>query len=1004
MHGDIPRQGDPVWIDWTNECVWRGSEAVRLTPKAYAVLRTLTARAGQLVSKTDLLQTVWPETVVSEGVLTGCIGELRKAFGETARAPQWIQTVHRRGYRFVGPLPRLGPGKRGRPLTAAPAVIPVPGAGMPPEVASRAATMVGRTAELAHLHQGLARALGGTRQVVFVTGEPGLGKTTLVQAFIEQVATTGDVWIAQGQCLNHYGAGEAYLPVLEALGQLCRGPGGAPCLAVLEQQAPLWLAQLPALCSAATLEALQRRLLGTTAARMLREMVDAFDALTQDRLLVLILEDLHWSDTATLDLLAALAQRPRPARLLILGTYRPVEVIVHHHPLQALKQELEIHRQCTELPLELLSAAEVAQYLAMRCAAGALPAASLEALARTLHQRTDGNPLFLVTLVDDLLRQGEGQGVMQVGSPVTLRGVPESLRRMITQQYDALASQDQQVVEAASVAGATYSVAAVAAGLEVEIEAVEARCAALARRGQFLEAQGLERWPDGTVTECYRWRHILYQEVIYDHVPAGRRLRLHQRIGRREETGYGAQAGARAAALADHFVRGHDASRAVPYLHQAAQNALRRYAYQEAIGHLTQGLEVLKSLSTTPERVQQELTMQALLGMTLMERQGYSAPVVERAYRRAHALCQQVGDSLQLFPVLMGLVTFYRVRAEYQSAWELMEQALRLAERLGDPALLVQAHAVLGGSCYYRGELSRGRTHLEQGLALYTPEHHPPLTFHFGVDPGVECYDFLARSLWYLGYPEQARRRADEALTLAQARGHLPSMVMARQHAGTIFQLRREALSAHTQAEAAVALATEHALPYWRACGLVVYGWARAIQSPGATAVTQIRQGLADLRTIGTRMTVPYFLGLLAEACGQAGLPAAGLAALAEAFTIVHQTGERSHEAELYRLQGELFVRAGVRCPEGNISTPDPSPPSPDAAAEACFHQALAIARHQQAKSLELRATVSLARLWQQQDKRAEAHELLAPMYGWFTEGFETADLQEARALLDELA
>ena len=253
---------------------------------------------------------------------------------------------------------------------------------------------VGRAAELAHLEQALARARAGVRQVVFVTGESGLGKSTLVQAFVAHVAAAGDVWIAQGQCLNHYGAGEAYLPVLEALGRLCRAPEGAACLAVLEQQAPLWLAQLPPLCSSAALKTIQRRILGATHARMVREMVDALDTLTQDHLLVLVLEDLHWSDAATLDLFAALARRPEPAWLLVLCTYRPVEVIVHQHPLKALKQELEIHRQCTELPLELFSTAEVAQYLAARCAAGGPLAASLEALARRCTSARRAIPSF----------------------------------------------------------------------------------------------------------------------------------------------------------------------------------------------------------------------------------------------------------------------------------------------------------------------------------------------------------------------------------------------------------------------------------------------------------------------------------------------------------------------------------------------------------------------------------------------------------------------------------
>ena len=399
MQADHSRRDDALWVDWANECVWCQGEPVRLTPKAFAVLRMLMMRAGQLVPKADLLQTVWPEAVVREAVLTGCIGELRKALGETARASHYIQTVHRRGYRFVGPVQGPVPGSWGLlstgewPLEAPPRALPPPGTSARHVTASRETALVGRVVELAQLHQWLEQARCGTRQVVFVTGESGIGKTTVVQTFVEQVAAAGDVWIAQGQCLNSHGSGEPYLPVLDALGRLGRGRMGEQLLTVLGQQAPTWLVQMPALLSAAAFEAVQRKAIGATRERMLREMAGALEMFTRDYPLVLVLEDLHWSDAATLDLLSYLARRQNPARLLLLGTYRPVEVIVHEHPLKTLKQDLEVHGQCTELPLELLSAAEVGQYLATQFTAEEPLTAPFQSLALALHQRTDGNPL-----------------------------------------------------------------------------------------------------------------------------------------------------------------------------------------------------------------------------------------------------------------------------------------------------------------------------------------------------------------------------------------------------------------------------------------------------------------------------------------------------------------------------------------------------------------------------------------------------------------------------------
>src|SRR5262245_24304062 len=374
-----------------------------------------------------------------------------------------------------------------------------------------------------------------------------------------QAATTGALWLARGQCIEHYGAGEAYLPVLDALGQLGRGPDGAQVVAGLEQYAPTWLVQMPALLAADALEAVQRRVLGATRERMLRELAEALEALTVEQSLVLVLEDLHWSDVATLDLVGYLARRRTPARLLVVGTYRPVEVIVRGHPLHALKLDLMLHQQCGELPLQLLSVTEVAQYLVERFGAQACPTE----FAQVLHRRTDGHPLFLVTVVDALVQQGllcavDGRWQVTADVAAVEAVVPESLRQMIAQQFDALPVADQGVLEAASVAGLEHTVAVVAAGVGTADEVVETQCASLAQRGQFVQARGVEEWPDGTVTARYGFRHTLYQQVVYERLPVARRLRLHRQIGTRLEAGYGAQAGEHAAELAVHFEQGHD--------------------------------------------------------------------------------------------------------------------------------------------------------------------------------------------------------------------------------------------------------------------------------------------------------------------------------------------------------------------------------------------------------------------------------------------------------------
>lgn len=348
----------PFRLDLVNEQLWQGEEFVPLRPKLFAVLRHLVEHAGRLVTREELRTAVWPTTVVSESVLRGTIRELRDVLGDDADAARFVETVPHRGYRFVTPVTVTQPvhaaARSGRQF--APQGVPRP----------KNFILISRDAELARLQEWLERAVRGARQVVFVTGEPGIGKTTVVDTFLAYAAGRGDLWTACGQCVEHYGPSEAYLPVLEALGQLCRQPGGEQMITLLSRYAPTWLAQMPGLIGEAEFEAMQRRAQGATRERMLRELAEAVEALTATTPLVLVVEDLHWSDYSTLDLLSLLAQRRGPARLLLLGTYRPAEVIVSGHPLRALKQELQVHGRGEELSLGFLTAAEVTQYLAAR--------------------------------------------------------------------------------------------------------------------------------------------------------------------------------------------------------------------------------------------------------------------------------------------------------------------------------------------------------------------------------------------------------------------------------------------------------------------------------------------------------------------------------------------------------------------------------------------------------------------------------------------------------------
>lgn len=562
---------------------------------------------------------------------------------------------------------------------------------------------VGRERELDQLQKWQEKALRRERQIIFVTGEPGMGKTTLLEAFLQRLEAGGwrlvpspqasslkplasPVWLARGQCVAQYGAGEAYLPILEALGQLGRTAAGDHVRAILHHQAPSWLLQLPGLCNDAEIEELKRRVQGVTKERMLRELAEALETLTTDHPLVLVLEDLHWCDPSTLDLLTYLAQRRQPACLMVIGTYRPTEVALNSHPLLKIKQELQAHKQCEELRLALLTVPEVTAYVAQR-----FPTlASTSTLGPTVHARSEGNALFMVNVVEELIQQGmiaEENGVWELRGDIAHVSVPDTLRQLIEKQLGQLSEDNQRVLEVASVVGVDFAVATVAATLKQDADTVEEVCERLVQQGHFLEERGIAEWPDGTLSGKYSFRHALYQNVLYDRLAQMRRVRWHHQIGERLEAGYREQAKENATELAVHFEQGRDYQRAVQYLEHAGTTAVQRNAHREAIAHLTKGLELLKTFPDTTERTQQELSLQLALGPVFMVTKSIGAVEVEGIYTRARELCRQIGETPQLFPALWGLRRFHALRVNLKTAQELEEQLVRLAQSVQDPAL-----------------------------------------------------------------------------------------------------------------------------------------------------------------------------------------------------------------------------------------------------------------------------------------------------------------------------
>jgi predicted ATPase len=495
------------------------------------------------------------------------------------------------------------------------------------------------------------------------------------------------------------------------------------------------------------------------------------------------------------------------------------------------------------------------------------------------------------------------------------------------------------------------------------------------RRGELPEA-------------TYLFKHALVQDAAYGSLLRSVRQELHARIAQVLEARFPTLTATEPEMVAHHYTEAGHNVQAIPYWQRAGHLALERSANTEAIRHLTRGMEVLAALPDTSERAHQELVMYIILGPALMNTKGFEASEVERVYARARELCQQVGDTRQLFAALWGLYYLHQVRGQLQRAREVGEELLGVAQQLQDPELFVVAHRAQGNASFWRGELGLALTHAQHALALYDPQQMRDHAVRYGQDSGVACRLFGAVTLWLLGYPDQARQWSEAALTNAQRLLHAFTLNQALCISALLHLLRREAVVAQEQAEAQRALCIEHGFAPYLAWGTIEWGSALAAQGEWAEGLAQIREGLAAYRAIG-RLPWLLFLGLLAEACGRAGQVEEGRQVLHEALEAMQTTEERLYEAEVYRLKGELLLQQSVAL-QGE--------------AEESFHQALTVARCQQAKSLELRAAMSLARLWQQQGKRDDARRVLAEVYSWFIEGFDTPDLQEARALLDELA
>jgi class 3 adenylate cyclase/predicted ATPase len=839
--------------------------------------------------------------------------------------------------------------------------------------------LVGRESESTLLFERWEQAQDGHGQVILLSGEAGIGKSRLVQVLKDHVAEEPHTRL---ECRSSpYYTNSALYPITDFLQWTLRFQSDdtpETKLGKLEQNLRQYRLPLeesvPLFATLLSLPVPEDHYppLTFSPQRQRQKTLESIMAivleLAEREPVLFILEDLHWTDPTTLELLDLLIDQTPTASLYALLTCRP-----EYRPTWSHRSYL------TEITVRHLSQSQI-ERLAQQVANGqGLPAEVVQQIV----EKTDGVPLFVEEMTKAVLESGylkETDRQYELTGSLGSVSIPVTLHDSLMSRLDRLATA-KAVAQYAAVIGRQFSYELLHAVSQLDESMLQQELGRLVE-AELVYQRGLP--PQAT----YTFKHTLIQDAAYQSLLRSTRQQVHQRIAQVLEARFPTVVEAQPELVAQHYTAAGCTEQAVVYWQRAGQQASDRSAHLEAISHFTTGIELLTTLPETPEHTQHALTLHIALGAALQMTKGHAAPEVEHAYTQAHTLCQKVGETPELIPVLFGLWRFYSARPQFHAAREIGNTLLRLTQQADDPTLSVIAHYALGATWFCLGALPTARPHLEEGIARYTLDQRHAPAFRMGANPGVACRAYAAMTLWLLGYPDQALALLHEALTLAHALSHPFSLAFARCWAAVVYQLRRDAPAVHKHAEAAVALATEQGFPLWTAWGTSLRGWALARQAQGEAGLALVRQGIVSFRATGQALVIPYLRTLLAEVSAQLGHSADGLQALAEAHTLMEHNEERWWEAEIHRLRGVLLLR---------------QPGTLQAEAETWLQRALDMARRQEAKSLELRAAMSLARLWQSRNKRKDAYDLLTPVYNWFTEGFDTADLIDAKALLDEL-
>ena len=844
--------------------------------------------------------------------------------------------------------------------------------------ASGLTELVGRDEELELLLRRWSKAKTGEGQVVLLSGEPGIGKSRMTAALMERVAPEPHTRLRYFCSPQH--TDSALYPIISQMERAARFAHDDTAQAKLDKldavlaqsftrpQDAALLAEMLSLPNDGrypTLELVpqQRR------QKTLEALTAQMETLSRSNPVLIIFEDVHWIDPTTLEAVGRTVDRLRTLGVLLILTYRP-----EFEPPWIGRPYV------TALNLNRLGEREIAAMIDRVTGNKALP----ESIRQDIIERTDGIPLFVEEMTKAVLEaEGEGAAESAVATiPSPSIGVPASLHASLTARLDRLGPA-KEVAQIGAAVGREFSHALLQAVVRKPEAELQSALDRLVTTGLLFQ-QGVP--PHAS----YLFKHALVQDAAYSTLLRNRRQQLHARIAATLEGQFPEIVETQPELMARHCAEAGLVEKAVGYWTLAGEWAVKRDANAEATRHFRRALELLEKQPETAERSEAELKVLTKLGPALQQTRGFGAPEVETAYLRARELCKQLGEPVELFQALWGLWLNSVGRQRWDMARPIADELLTVAQRLDDRALLLEAHHAMCPTTLWVGDPQEARTHGEQGMALYDREQHQSLAFLFGNhDPGVCCSMHSAMALWFLGYSQKAVERSRTGIAMARELSHIGTLVNELPLAGIIHQLRREAPAVREIAESLIVLSTEHGFPGWLAFGKVLDSWAQAEQVDDVGLVAQLRGAIGNYRA-QNELYLPYFLGLLAAIELAYEKADEGFATVSKALEMTERTGSRLMDPELYRLKGELLLLSRG--------------PGPEPDAEVAFRHAIEIARRQNTKSWELRASASLARLLSRQGKRNEARQTLAALFGWFTEGFDTRDLKEAKALLEELA